>query len=79
MGMINTYARAIRIYEVPYCNPSVVKADVLITDGVIEHYDWNNHKDRKEILKLITSQTKFIDEREDASWESLCRFYGANL
>ena len=56
-----------------------VKADVLITDGVIEHYDWNNHKDRKEILKLINSQTKFIDEREDASWESLCRFYGANL
>ena len=44
MGMINTYARAVRIYEIPGCNPSVVKADVLITDGVIEHYDWQKTK-----------------------------------
>ena len=78
MGMGITYARALRIYEIPGCNPPSVKADVLITDGVVEHYDWQNHKDRKEILKLIDGRTKIIDEREDASWEALCKFYGAN-
>lgn len=78
MGMIITYARALRIYEIQGCNPPVVKADILRYDGIIEHYDWNKHKDRKEILKLIDSRTKIIDEREDASWEALCKFYGAN-
>ena len=47
MGMIATYARCVRIHEIPGCNPPVVKADVLISDGVIEHYDWNNHIHRK--------------------------------
>ena len=79
MGMITTYARCVRIHEIPGCNPPVVKADVLISDGVIEHYDWNNHRHRKEIMKLVDYRTYFKDEREDASWESLCKFYGANL
>ena len=39
MGMITTYARCVRIHEIPGCNPPVVKADVLLSDGVIEHYD----------------------------------------
>lgn len=45
MGTNITYARALRIYEILGCNPSVVKADVLITDSVVEHYDWQNRKD----------------------------------
>ena len=38
-----TYARAIHIYQNPY-NLTETKCDVLISDGVIEHYDFNNHK-----------------------------------
>ena len=78
MGMIATYAKCVRIHEIPECNPPVVKADVLIFDGVIERYDWNNHRRRKEIMKLVDYRTYFKDEREDTSWESLCKFYGAN-
>ena len=39
-----TYARAIHIYQNPY-NLTETKCDVLISDGVIEHYDFNNHKE----------------------------------
>ena len=79
MGAIYTYARAIKIHEIGGTNPVITKADVLISDGVIEHYDWNNHRHRKEIMNLIDDRTYFKDEREDASWEGLCKFYGANL
>ena len=78
MGTIYTYARAIKIHEIGGTNPVITKADVLLSTGVIEHYDWNSHRDRKEIMKLVNHYTHFIDEREDASWESLCKFYGAN-
>ena len=78
MGVIYTYARAIKIHKIGVTNPVITKADVLISDGVIEHYDWNNHRHRKEIMKLVDYRTYFKDEREDASWESLCKFYGAN-
>ena len=78
MGAIYTYARAIKIHEIGGTNPVITKADVLLYTGVIEHYDWNNHRHRKEIMKLVDYRTYFKDEREDASWESLCKFYGAN-
>lgn len=77
MGTIYTYARAIKIHEINGTNPVITKADVLLSTGVIEHYDWNNHRHRKEIMKLVDYRTYFKDEREDASWESLCKFYGA--
>lgn len=78
MGAIYTYARAIKIHEIGGTNPVITKADVLLSTGVIEHYDWNNHRHRKEIMKLVDYRTYFKDEREDTSWESLCKFYGAN-
>ena len=78
MGAIYTYARAIKIHEIGGTNPVITKADVLLSTGVIEHYDWNSHRHRKEIMKLVDYRTYFKDEREDASWESLCKFYGAN-
>ena len=57
-----TYARAIHIYQNPY-NLTETKCDVLISDGVIEHYDFNNHKDQKEIKKLIDHRTWSYDDR----------------
>ena len=78
MGAIYTYARAIKIHEIGGTNPVITKADVLISDGVMEHDDWNNNRHRKEIMKLVDYRAYFKDEREDASWESLCKFYGAN-
>lgn len=77
--MITTYARAIHIYQNPY-DLKETKCDVLMSDGIIEHYDFNNHKDQKEIKKLIDSRTYVYDDRpnEDGlNWESICRFYGA--
>ena len=53
MGMIVTYARAVRIYEIPGTNPIDTRADVLLTDGTVEHYDWNNSRHQKELKKLI--------------------------
>lgn len=74
-----TYARAIHIYQNPH-NLKETKCDVLISDGVIEHYDFNNHKDQKEIKKLIDHRTWIYDDRpkeDGVNWENLCKFYGA--
>ena len=74
-----TYARAIHIYQNPL-NLMETKCDVLISDGVIEHYDFNNHKDQKEIKKLIDHRTWIYDDRpkeDDVNWERLCKIYGA--
>ena len=74
-----TYARAIHVYQNPH-NLTETKCDVLISDGVIEHYDFNNHKDQKEIKKLIDHRTWIYDDRpkeDGVIWEKLCNFYGA--
>ena len=74
-----TYARAIHIYQNPH-NLKETKCDVLISDGVIEHYDFNNHKDQKEIKTLIDHRTWIYDDRpkeDGVNWERLCKFYSA--
>lgn len=74
-----TYARAIHIYQNPY-NLKETKCDVLISDGVIEHYDFENHRHQKEIKKLIDHRTWIYDDRpkeDGVNWENLCKFYGA--
>ena len=47
-----TYARAIHIYQNPM-DLKETKCDVLISDGVIEHYIWVNHKHQKEIKNSL--------------------------
>ena len=74
-----TYARAIRIYKNPF-DLKETKCDILISDGVIEHYDWNNYKHQNEIKKLIDYRTFIYDDRlkdGEPDWEALCKFYGA--
>lgn len=74
-----TYARAIHIYQNPY-NLKETKCDVLISDGVIEHYDFENHRHQKEIKTLIDHRTWIYDDRpkeDGVNWENLCKFYGA--
>ena len=74
-----TYARAIHIYQNPH-NLTETKCDVLISDGVIEHYDFNNHRHQKEIKKLIDHRTWIYDDRpkeDSVNWERLCKFYSA--
>lgn len=74
-----TYARAIHIYQNPH-NLKETKCDVLISDGVIEHYDFENHRHQKEIKKLIDHRTWIYDDRpkeDGVNWENLCKFYGA--
>ena len=78
MGAIYTYARAIKIHEIGGTNPVITKADVLLSTGVIEHQDWNSHRDREEIRKLVNHYTHFIDEHDDDSCEALCKFYVVN-
>lgn len=79
--MIN-FVRAMRIYQNPVNLKEDIRCDLLYSDGVIEHYDWNSHSDQKKIKAEIDSRTIIYDERPDKvnmSWESYCKFYGANI
>ena len=78
--MIN-FVRAMRIYQNPINFKEEIRCDLLYSDGVIEHYDWTSHRDQKKIKSEIDSRTIIYDDRTDkvhTSWESYCKFYGAN-
>lgn len=79
--MIN-FVRAMRIYQNPWNLKEDIRCDLLYSDGVIEHYDYMNSTDQKKIKSEIDGRTVIYDERPDkvnTSWESYCKFYGANI
>lgn len=45
--MIN-FVRAMRIYQNPVNLKEDIRCDLLYSNGVIEHYDWNSHSDQKK-------------------------------
>jgi len=56
---------AIRIYLTLNCTPM---ADLRMSDGVVEHIQWNDVKQRKPFEKQITGYTLWYDEREKRPW-----------
>lgn len=72
MGLFNNFAKAVRIYTDPVSNSVFdVKADVLMFDGVVEHYNWSDKRQRKAVMELIDSRTYIYDERNHLTWEDL--------
>lgn len=57
---------AIRIYlglnNTPY-------ADLRMSDGVVEHIQWNDTRQRKAFASLITGYTLIYDERPKREWQ----------
>ena len=79
--MIN-FVRAMRIYQNPINLKEDIRCDLLYSDGVIEHYDWNSHSDQKKIKVEIYILTIIYDEllyKVDISWESYFKFYCTNI
>lgn len=56
---------AVRIYLGINCTPY---ADLKMNDGVVEHVQWNDVKQRKEFESKITGYTLFYDERPKRDW-----------
>ena len=74
MGLFHNHAKAVRIYNDPISNSVFdVKADVLMFDGVIEHYNWSDKRQRKTVMELIDSRTYILDERKNLTWEDICK------
>lgn len=72
MGLFNNHVKAVRIYTNPISNSVFdVKADVLMFDGVIEHYNWSDKRQRQIVLDMIDSRTYIYDERNHLTWEDL--------
>lgn len=59
---------AVRIYYGLNCTPM---ADLRMSDGVVEHIQWTDFKQRKEFEPLITGYTFFYDEREKCDFDKL--------
>lgn len=57
---------AIRIYEGLNCTPY---ADLRMSDGVVEHIQWNDVKQRKHFAPMITGYTLVYDERPKREWK----------
>lgn len=57
---------AVRIYEGLNSTPY---ADLRMSDGVVEHIQWNDVKQRKEFIPLMTAYTLIYDERPKREWE----------
>lgn len=68
------YARAIRFYR-SLSGDELIQ--VLMSDGVIENYK-NDSRGRRAAFEHTTFNTRYFDERDNTSWEKLCKFYGAN-
>ena len=56
---------AIRIYFNDLCTPM---ADLKMNDGVVEHIEWANVRDRKKFIPMITGYTLIYDERHKRDW-----------
>lgn len=59
---------AVRIFLSDNATPM---ADILMNDGVIEHIQWTNQKQRKQFESMMNVYTLFYDERPKASWARL--------
>ena len=46
-------------------------ADLYMTDGVVEHIQWTDVKQRKAFEGRINGYTLMYDERPKASWDKL--------
>ena len=68
---------AVRIYYYGSCggngatfmSSTTPMADLKMSDGVVETIQWNDVKQRKEFLPLITGYTLIYDERPKRPWE----------
>lgn len=59
---------AVRIFLAENATPM---ADLFMADGVVEHIQWTNVKQRKQFEPLMNGYTLFYDERPKASWARL--------
>ena len=57
---------AIRIYLGLNATPY---ADLRMSDGVVEHIQWNDVRQRKEFEHQITGYTLYYDERPKREWQ----------
>ena len=64
--MFEKHVIAIRIY---YGLNATPLADLRMNDGVVEHIQWNDVKQRKEFVPLINGYTLVYDERPKRKWD----------
>ncbi|WP_206459398.1 hypothetical protein [Anaerovorax sp. IOR16] len=62
------YALAIRIY---HDSTKTSMADIKMNDGVVEHIEWTNIKQREQFMKYINGYTLIYDEREKVSFSEV--------
>lgn len=75
----NLRVKAIRIYNANPSKPNDIRAVALMSDGVLEHYNWDMSTSRNMLLNGIDKDTYIYDERIPLSWSDFCSAYGVTM